>query len=84
MLDEEPLGGYSWSGGETDQKANDFQARLPVARDMERHAGSVEAKREAKVRYRKTEAQQCQKFACIDPDDEEFKRIMKHVVRRRD
>ena len=39
--------------GETDKKANDLQARHFVARDMERY---VEAKREAKVGFRKTEA----------------------------
>ena len=32
----------------TDKEANDVQARLPVARDMERHVRSVETKREAR------------------------------------
>ena len=47
----------------TDKEADDIQARLSVARNMERHVRSVEAKRKAKEGYRKTEAWQCQKFA---------------------
>ena len=42
--------------GTTDKEANDIQARLLVARDMERHVRSVETKREAKEDCRKTEA----------------------------
>ena len=41
---------------ETDKKANDLQTRHFVASHSERPVRSVEAKREAKVSYRKTEA----------------------------
>ena len=47
-------------GPETDKKAN---PRLFVARILESYVGSVEAKRNAKVSYRKTEARQCLKIA---------------------
>ena len=50
-------------GGATDKEANDVQARLPVAREMERHVRSVDTKREAKVGYRKTEDRQCKRIA---------------------
>ena len=42
--------------GATDKEANDIQARLLVARDVERLVRSVETKREAKVGCRKTDA----------------------------
>ena len=38
----------------TDKQADDIQARSFMARDMERHVRSLEAKREAKVDYPKT------------------------------
>ena len=38
--------GCTWSGWETDKKANDIQTRLSVGRNLERHVGSVETKRE--------------------------------------
>ena len=41
--------GKSWSGGETDKKANDLQTRFSVARNLERHVSSVKTKRVAKV-----------------------------------
>ena len=42
----------------TDKKADDLQSRHFVARDLERHVGSVKTKREAKVGHRKTEPTQ--------------------------
>ena len=56
ILDGKPPDGYTWFRGAADKEANDIQARLFVARDMERHVRSVETKRKAKVSYRKTEA----------------------------
>ena len=76
ILDEKPQDGYTWSG------AIDIQARLLVARDLERHVGLVETRREAKVGYRKTEldnARRLHGIYFIDPDDEEFKDIMKNA-----
>ena len=39
--------------GATDKEANDIQATLPVARDLEKHVRSVETKGEAKKRLLK-------------------------------
>ena len=55
ILDEKPPDGFTWSGRRLTRKH--------FARDMERYVGSVEAKRKAKVGYRKTEARQCSKIA---------------------
>ena len=53
VLFEKPTGRVYLVWGAIDMKANDIQTRLFVARDMERHVGSVEVKRKAKVGYRK-------------------------------
>ena len=63
ISDEKTTGWIYLVREETDKKANDIQTRLSVARNWERHVRSVEAKRKAKVGYRKTEASQCQKIA---------------------
>ena len=39
-----------------DEEANDIQARLPVARDMERNVRGSASKRKTKVGYRKNGA----------------------------
>ena len=52
---KKPPDGYTWSRVETDKEANDIQARLRVARNLESYVGSVETQSKAKVGYRKTE-----------------------------
>ena len=56
ILDEKPPDGICVVRGEIDKKENDIQTRLSVARNLERHVRSVEAKRKAEVGHRKTEA----------------------------
>ena len=70
---------------ETDKKTNDLQTRHFVTRDLERYVWSVQANKNTKVGYRKTDARQSQKIVCIfviDPDDGEFKDIMKNARRK--
>ena len=56
ILDEKPPNGSSWSMVRLMNKQTTSQARLLVARDMERHVRSSATKRKTKVGYRKTEA----------------------------
>ena len=56
ILNEKPPDGYTWSVEETDKKTNDFQARLRMARDLERNVRSIETQREATVGNRETKA----------------------------
>ena len=63
-------------GEETDKKTNDLQTRLSEARNLERYVRSVEAKRKAKVGFRKPRldnARILRGIYFIDPTNEEFK-----------
>ena len=67
-----------WSSRRLSRKQG-LQTRHFVARDVERHVRSVEAKRKAKVAYRITEARQCQKIAWYLLVDPEIRDIMKNA-----
>ena len=67
------------------KEANNVQAWLLVARNMERHLSSSATKRKTKVGYRKTEAYNARRLRgiyFIDPANAEFKRKMKNVRRK--
>ena len=52
-LDEKTSRGYTWSGERLTNKANNTQARSPVARNMEKYVRRSSTKSQAEVRYRK-------------------------------
>ena len=66
---------------ETDKKTNELQARHFVARDLGRYVRCVETQRKAKVGYiEKPKLDNAKSGICfIDPDDEEYKDIMKNT-----
>ena len=66
---------------EIDKKANDIQTRLSVARNLERHVRSVEAKRKAKVGYQKfrslTVLDNCVLFISLIPRKKNSRKLLK-------
>ena len=56
LLQEKHPNGKTWSGGRLTKKQNDIQARLFVAKNVERHVRSTATKRKTEVDYRETEA----------------------------
>ena len=72
-------------GRETDKKRNDIQTRLSVARNLERHVRSVEAKKKRKWALEKKKLDNARKLRgiyLIDPADEEFKDILKNACEK--
>ena len=70
---------------ETDDKTNDLKARQIMARDLERYVRCIETQKKTKGAVEKPKldnARSLRGIYFIDPDDEEFKRLMKNACRK--
>ena len=80
LLEEKPSNGYMWSGEETDKKAGNIQARLFMARtldEMGRNAKLREKQKWSIAKPKLDNARRLPGIYFIDPDDKEFKEIIK-------
>ena len=85
LLPEKPSDGYMWSGGETDKKAADIQARLFMARTLDEIGKKCQVEEKHKWAIEKPKLDNARRLRGIyffDPEDKEFKETIKNPRRK--
>ena len=85
LLEEKPPDGYMWSGGETDKKSADIQARLFMARTLDEIGKKCQAEEKHKWAIEKPKldnARRLRGIYFIDTEDKEFKEAFKNARRK--
>ena len=85
LLEEKPPDGNMWSGGETDKKAADIQARSSMARALDEIWKKCQAEEKHKWAIEKPKldnARRLRGIYFIDIEDKEFKETIKNARRK--